>query len=119
MEDFNARVSDPSVTSFCTLFKLKIIAKEPACYKKPESPSCIDLFLTNCPRSFHNTCLYEAVLSDFRKLVVLILPTSFKPLPPKIIKYRNHESFDDDEFCCLFKKRLNELEMTSLRISLK
>ena len=63
--DFNADVSDPSMSSFCTLFKLKSIVKEPTCYKNPENPSCIGLFLTNCPRSFHNTCLYEARLSDF------------------------------------------------------
>ena len=34
MGDFNADVSDPSITSFCTLFKLKNIAKEPPCYQK-------------------------------------------------------------------------------------
>ena len=42
--DFNVDVSDPSMTSFCTLFKLKSIVKEPTCYKNPENPSCIDLF---------------------------------------------------------------------------
>ena len=57
MGDFNADVPDPSMTSFCTLFKLKIIVKELTCYRNPENPSCIDLFLTNCPRSFRNTCL--------------------------------------------------------------
>ena len=86
MGDFNADVSDPSVTSFCTLFKLKSTVNEPTCYKNPENPSCIDLFLTNCARSFHNTCLYEIGLSDFHKLVVTILQTSFEPLPSKIIK---------------------------------
>ena len=60
MEDFSADVSDPSMTSFCTiLFKLKNIVKELTCYKNPENPSCIDLFLTNNPRSFHNTCLHD------------------------------------------------------------
>ena len=63
MGDFNADVSDQSMTSFCTLFKQKNIMKEPTCYENPEYPSCIDLFLTNCPRSFHSTCLYETGLS--------------------------------------------------------
>ena len=72
MRDFNADVSDPSMTPFCTLFKLKSIVKEPTCYKNP--------------RSFHNTFLYETGLSDFHKLVVTILQTSFEPLPSKIIK---------------------------------
>ena len=39
MGDFNADVSDPSMTSFCTLFKLKSIFKEPTCYKNPENPA--------------------------------------------------------------------------------
>ena len=108
MGDFNADVSDLSVNSFCTLFKLKSIAKETTCYKNPENPSCIDLFLTNCRRSFHNTCLYETGLSYFRKLVVSILRTSFEPLSPKIIKYRNYKNFDEDKFRCLLKKCLND-----------
>ena len=86
MGDFNADISDPSMTSFCSLFKLKSIVKEPTCYNNPENPSCIDLFLTNA-------CLYETGLSDFYKLVVTILQTSFEPVPPKIIKYRNYKHF--------------------------
>ena len=65
---------------FALSFKLKSTVKEPTCYKNPENPSSIDLFLTNCPRSFHNTCLYETSLSDFHKLVVTILRISFEPL---------------------------------------
>ena len=118
MGDFNADVSDPSMTSFCTLFKLKSIAKEPTCYKNPENPSCIDLFLTNCPRSFQNTCLYETGLSDFHKLVVTILRTSFEPLPPKIIKYRNYKNFDEDEFRFLFKKRLNDFNTDDITVDI-
>ena len=37
-------------------------------------------------------------LSDFHKLVVTILRTSFEPLPPKIIKYRNYKNSDEDKF---------------------
>ena len=118
MGDFNGDVSDPSMTPFCTLFKLKSIVKEPTCYKNPENPSCIDLFLTNCPRSFHNTCLYETGLSDFHKLVVTILRTSFEPLPPKIIKYRNYKNFDEDEFRFLFKKRLNDFNTDDITVDI-
>ena len=109
MGDFNANVFNHSMTSFCTLFQLKNIVKEPTWYKSPQNPSCIDSFLTSCPRSFHNTCVYETGLSDFLNLVVTILWTSFEPLFPKIIKHRSYKSFDEDQFPCLFKKRLNEL----------
>ena len=105
MGDFNADVFDPSVTSFCTLFRLKRIAMEPTCYKNSENPSCIDLFVANCPRSFH-------------KLVVTILRTSFEPLSPKIIKYRNYKNFDKDELRFLFKKLLNDFNADDIAMDI-
>ena len=116
MKDFNADVSDHSITLFCTLFKLKSIVKEPKCYKNPENPSCIDLFLTNCPRNFQSTCLYETGLSEFHKLVVTILRKIFEPLAPKIIKYRNCKNFDEDEFRFLFKKCLNDFNTDDITV---
>ena len=118
MGDFNADVSDPSMTSFCTLFQLKDIVKEPTYYKNTENPSCIDLFLTNCPRSFYNICLYETGLFTFHKLVVTILRTSFEPLPPKIIQYRNYKNFDEDKFRCIFKKRLNDFKTSDITVDI-
>ena len=53
MGDFNAYVCDPSMTSFCTLFRLKNIMKEPTCYRNPENSSCIDLLLINWYLSFN------------------------------------------------------------------
>ena len=52
MGDFNPNISGPTLTSFCTLFKLKNLVKETTCYKNPNNPSCIDTFLTNSARSF-------------------------------------------------------------------
>ena len=118
MGDFNADVCEPSVTSFCTLFKLKTIVKEPICYKNPENSSGRDLFLTNSPTSFHNTCLYETGLSDFHKLVVTVLRTIFEPLPRKIIKYRNYKNFDEDKFQCLFKKCLNDFNADDITVDI-
>ena len=71
--DFNANISEPILMSFCILLKLKNLVKEPTCYKNPNNPSCTDLFLTNCARSFHKTCVFETGLSDFHKLIVTLL----------------------------------------------
>ena len=38
--------------------------KQPTCYKKPTNLTCIDLFLTNAPRSFQSTSAVETGLSD-------------------------------------------------------
>ena len=60
----------------------------------PEKPSCIDLFLTNFPRSFQNTQTIETGLSDFHKLAVTIL----KMYLPKVITYRDFKNFDNSRF---------------------
>ena len=36
-----------------------ISLKEPTCFKNPENPSCINLILTNKPRSFIKTGVIE------------------------------------------------------------
>ena len=114
--DFNANISKPTLTSFCTLLKLKNLVKEPTCYKNPNNPSRIDLFLTNCARSFHNTCVFETGLSDFHKLVVTLLPSKVESLSPKIISYRTYKQFNEGKFKDLFLSYLNELEMSDLSV---
>ena len=57
----------------------------------PENPSCIDLILSNKPRSFHSTCVIETGLSDFHRMTVSFLPT-------KDISYRNFKKFENQRF---------------------
>ena len=71
---------------------------KPTCYKNPEKPSCIYLILTNCPRSFQNSCAIETGLSDFHKLVVTVMKTTYKKLQPKIINYRRYKYFNNEKF---------------------
>ena len=54
-------------------------------FKNPEKASCIDLILTNPSRNFQNSCAIETRLSDFHKLVVTIMKTTYKKLQPKTI----------------------------------
>ena len=70
--DFNAGVEDSSVNNFCSSFNLTSTINKPTCFKKPDKPSCINLILTNCPKSFQNSCDIEAGLSDFHKLMVRV-----------------------------------------------
>ena len=84
------------------LLSIKILSKEPSCYKNPNNPSCIDLFLTTCAKSFHNTCVFEIGLSGFHKLFVTLLRSKFESLPPKIISYRTFKQFNKEKFKDLF-----------------
>ena len=66
--DFNLENSETALRNFCDLYKLKNLVREPTCFKNPDNPSCIDLFLTNCSRSFQNTQVIEIGFSDFLKM---------------------------------------------------
>ena len=54
------------------------VGVEGSSVKNPEKPSCVDLVLTNCPRSFQKPCAIETGLSDFYKLVVTVMKTTYK-----------------------------------------
>ena len=96
--DFNVETTDPSMEDFCVRYNLNSLIKDPTCYKNPENPTCIDLILTNSPRSFQNSCVIETGLSDFHKMVVTVMKTTFQKLPPKITSYRDYKNFDNDIF---------------------
>ena len=94
--DFNSDVSQSCMKAFCESYNLSSVIKEPACYKNPQNPSCIELILTNSHYNFQNSCLIETGLSYFHKMTVTVKKTSYKKLKPRIINYRDYENFCDD-----------------------
>ena len=95
--DFNVEISDSHVDSFCAIYHLISLIKEPACYKNPEKPTCIDLILTNSPRQFQATLTLETGLSDFHKMTVAAFKSEFPHQKPKMI-YRNYKHCDRNNF---------------------
>ena len=91
------------MNDFCNVYNLSNLVKEPTCYKNPDNPSCIDLFLTNRPKCFQSTLTMETGISDFQKIVIIVLKFFYKKQKPKIIQYRNYKTFNAN----LFKKELN------------
>ena len=83
LEDLNVESSDPVLNDLCNVYNLFSLVKEPTCLKNPYNPSCIDLFLTNCPRSFHNTLTIETGISDFHKMVIMVMNVSYKKTETK------------------------------------
>ena len=71
---------------------LKVLLKiQPVKY--PESPSCIDLILTNSLYSFQSFCVIETGLSDFHKMIVSVMRTTFQKLKPRIFQCRDYTQF--------------------------
>ena len=86
------------MTVFCDIYDLKSPIKEPTCYKKPENPSCIDLILQNNPKYFQNSCVVETDLSDFHRMTVTVMKTTFKKFKPRTILYRDYKNFQNDRY---------------------
>ena len=71
----------------------------------------INLILTNKPRSFHKTQGFVTGISDFHELVVTVLRSYYKKLPPKNILYRNVKKFEKITFLRDFDSRLIQDEL--------
>ena len=93
-----------SIESFCESHRFKSLTKDLTCSKNAENLSCIDLILTNSPYSFQNSCIAETISSDFYKMIVSVLKTTFQNLKPRIVQYRDHTRFSNDNF----RKNLNK-----------
>ena len=96
--DFNAQEGEKCLDTFLYQHELKSLNKEATYYKNPNKPSCIDLILTNSPRSFFNTETYFTGLSDCHKLVLSVFKTTFSKTGPKEMMYRDYKNFDQDIF---------------------
>ena len=71
---------------------------KPTCYKNPDKPACIDLILTNCPGYFHNSCVIETGLSDFHKMIVTLMKTSYWKIESRVINYQDYKTFSNEGF---------------------
>ena len=98
IRDFNGEISDSHRDSFCAIYHLKSLIREPTCYKNPEKPTCIDLRLTNSLSQFQATLTLETGLSDFHKVTVATFKLEFPPQKPKMISYQNYKHFDRNSF---------------------
>ena len=78
-------LSEIEIYEFCSLYNLKNLVHDPTCYKNYINPTCIDLMLTNWMTYFQNTRTIETGLSDFHKMTVTVMKTSFKEHPAKVI----------------------------------
>ena len=94
--DFNAEVEDADIKNFCSSYNLTSKVNMATCYENPDKPTFIELILTNSPGSFQNSCVVETGLSDFYKMVVTVMKTSYQKSQPKIIHYRSYKNFSND-----------------------
>ena len=76
-------------------------------------PSCIDLILRNNPKSFQNSGVIETGLSDFHKMKVTVMRTTFEKLKPNIIHNRDYRQFSNDK---LRENLISRLSTENIRV---
>ena len=114
MGDYNSEMDEDSMQEFCSTYNLKNLVNKPTCFKTIDHPNCIDLILTNKTRYFQNTSVLETGLSDFHRLTVTIMNTSFQKQVPKIINYRTYKHFDNNEFRKELLEELSEYNLHNI-----
>ena len=100
---------------FISVYSLRNLVKQKTYFKSPGNPSCIDLIVTNSPRSFQNSNVFQKRLSDFHKLTTTVLKRYFPKLKPKVVNYRNYQKFRNEEFRAqldneILKRDINNME---------
>ena len=101
--DLNIDVSDPDkdrnnyLSDFVDTFSLSNLVNTKTCHKNV-SGTTIDIMLTNKPHCFQKTSTVVTGLSDFHKMIISCLKTTFKKIPPKKIIFRDYKKFDEQNF---------------------
>ena len=114
IRDFNVNIDDPHMESFYESYRFKNLIKDPTCFKNPDNLSCIALILTNSHYSFQNSCVIETGLSDFHKMIVSVMKTTFQKLKPRIAQYRDYAQSSNDNFR---KKLLENVTLENVNTS--
>ena len=105
--DFNAEDDEPSLSNFFYQYDLYNLVKVGTCFKNSSKPTSIDLFLTTKNTYFQNTVAVCSGLSDFHKLVLTVLKTSFDKNKPCEILYRDYKNFNSESFNEDLQKKLS------------
>ena len=93
--DFNSEDHETEITNFLNNHEAKNIVKQKTCFKNVFNPSCVDLFITNSPKSFQHTHSFSCSLSDHHKFVLTVLKNTFGKQKSNIKYYRDWKKFDN------------------------
>ena len=98
MGDLNAEPTEAAISDFCEIYNLKHLIKEKPCFKNPAKPSSIDLIVTNRPKCFQDTVVFETVLSDFHEMDATVMKMYITKQKSSIVHYHNFKNFCNDSF---------------------
>ena len=97
-----------------SICNLKSLVKQKTCFKNRDNPSCIDLIITNSPRSFQDSSVFETGLSAFHKLITTVLKQYFPKTKSKIVYYRDYRNFRNGEFRAELDNEILKHDITNI-----
>ena len=96
--DFNVGIEEQYMKAFCDNYHLTSLIKQPTCYKNQNNLSCIDLILSNTPRSFQSIYVIETAPSDFHLMSLIAMKKSFRKFHPRLLNYKFYKNFSKEAF---------------------
>ena len=106
--DFNLSIENQHFDALIQAYNLNNLISKPTCFQ-PNTPTSIDLILTNKKDLFKLSNTFETGISDHHKLVSTMLKSgSFKGIP-KIKIYRSYKNFELGNFDRILKDKLEKL----------
>ena len=94
MGDINTTKTDEKLVEFLKDCELSNLVHLPTFLMGEANPSIIDLIITSKPKSFKNTIGVSTDISDFHKMVLTSMKTSFLKAVLKKIIYRDMKNLD-------------------------
>jgi len=80
------------------ILNLKNVIKKPTCFKNIESPTLLDVIITNTPKRLASTVNVDLGISDFHNFVGAATKLGLPPNGPKVITYRSMKHFKEHDF---------------------
>ena len=112
MGDSNTTDAEESLHDFLEENALHNLVKFSIFFKSVSNTSTIDLIITN-KHNKQNTIGVSTGLSDFHKMVMTSMKTTFQKASPKVIVYRDMKSFDKKAFRLELAQKLATTDSTS------
>ena len=94
--NFNMVVEN-KLSELCRLYDLKSLVKGPMCYKD-ETPSAVDVIISNEPLRFQSSINVTCAISDFHNLTCVATKLQKSYSAPQRIYYRSYIRFNEDIF---------------------
>ena len=95
--DFNAEVKETILMNFLELYNLRNLVADKTCFKSIMNQHVLISSLQPAIILLCTKTISTGV-SDFHKIILTVLKTTFKKSPPKVKLYRSFKTFDDNKF---------------------